>query len=135
MLDFAKAFLLECDALGRRIRVVLIQEHRIAFFSRALFDRSLSKSTYEKEMMVLVLAINHWRPYLIGRKFIIHTNQEESMTLATIANFHTSTLAWISKLMGYDFEITYKAGASNKVANAFSRCEEDMECQVISMPH
>lgn len=36
--------------------------------------------------------------------------------------------------MGYEFEIVYKAGASNKVADALSRRDEDKELQGISRP-
>lgn len=41
-------------------------------------------------------------------------------------------LRWISKLMGYDFEVQYKPGAANRVANALSRQEET--CTYMAYP-
>jgi len=65
MLDFSKQFSIECDASGKGIGVVLTQDRKqIAYFNKALKDLTLSKSMYEKESMALVLAIQHWRPYL-----------------------------------------------------------------------
>lgn len=68
MPGFSKQFLLECDTSRKGLRAVLMQnKHPIAFFSKALSDQSFSKSTYEKKMMALVLVIQQWRPYLVGR--------------------------------------------------------------------
>lgn len=47
----------------------------IAYFNKALYKQVASESTYEKELLVLVLAIQHWRPYLLGKPFSIQTNQ------------------------------------------------------------
>lgn len=61
---------------------VLSQNNRsIEYFSKALADSSLSTWVYEKELMALVLPIQHWRPYLQGKKFLGYTDQKSSKFL------------------------------------------------------
>nr|GEX58741.1 retrotransposon-related protein [Tanacetum cinerariifolium] len=68
--NFSQPFEIECDASGRGIGDVFMQSKKpIAYFIKALWDTNLNKSAYEKEIMALVLAIQHWRPYLLGQNF------------------------------------------------------------------
>lgn len=54
------------------MRAVLIQNQRpIAFLSQAHKDKNLPLSTYEKELLALVIAVTKWRPYLLGNAFVI----------------------------------------------------------------
>lgn len=65
--NFSKPFIIECDACGKGLGAVLMQEGRpIAFLSRALKGRTLDLSTYEKELLALVLAVQKLHPYLLG---------------------------------------------------------------------
>ena len=65
MPDFAKDFVVECDASSHGFGAVLIQDaHPIAFFSRPVAPRHRSLAAYERELIGLVHAIWHWRPYL-----------------------------------------------------------------------
>jgi hypothetical protein len=48
----------------------------IAFFSKALKGMALHMSTYEKELFALVSAIQKWRPYLLGKSFVVKTDQQ-----------------------------------------------------------
>ena len=67
-------FIIETDALGDGIRAVLQQNGQpIAFMSKALGVSKKTWSSYAKEMLAIVEAIRTWRPYLLGRKFIIRT--------------------------------------------------------------
>ncbi|MCH90591.1 RNA-directed DNA polymerase (Reverse transcriptase), partial [Trifolium medium] len=132
--DFSKEFIIECDASGGGIGAILMQSKRpIAYFSKALGIRNLAKSAYEKELMAVVLAIQHWRPYLIGRKFIVSTDQKSLKQLLQQRMVTADQQNWAAKLLGYDFEIVYKPGKLNRGADALSRINEGGElCQGIS---
>lgn len=56
--NFTILFIIECDASGSGLGPVLMQEQKpIAYFNTALKGINLLLSTYEKELMALVLAV------------------------------------------------------------------------------
>ena len=56
--DFNQNFIVECDASGIGLGVVLMQGGRpISYFSKSLKGRELSLSTYKKEFLALVTAV------------------------------------------------------------------------------
>lgn len=134
--DFSQPFEIECDASGRGIGAVLMQKRRpIAYFSKGLSKNNLSKSAYEKELMALVLAVQHWRPYLLGRQFVVYSDQKSLRHLLQQRITSTDQQSWIAKLLGYHFEVIYKPGPENKAVDSLSIMYEEIELQrMISSP-
>lgn len=64
VLDFTQQFCIETDASKDGIEAVLLQNgHPLAFISKPLGIRNQGLSTYEKEYMAILLAIEQWRMY------------------------------------------------------------------------
>ena len=120
--DFTKTFVVEVDASGGGIGAVLMQDsHPLAYMSKALSPKHQAMSTYEKEFMTVVLAAEKWRPYLLGRHFVIKTDHYSLKYLMEQKITTTFQSKWLSKLMGYDYEVSYKKGKENVVANGLFR--------------
>uniref|UniRef100_A0A2N9HT66 RNA-directed DNA polymerase n=1 Tax=Fagus sylvatica TaxID=28930 RepID=A0A2N9HT66_FAGSY len=122
--DFSRQFVVECDASGSGIGAVLRQDQPIAFHSQALHGKNLLMSTYEKEMLALVMAVLKWKHYLLSRKFVVRTDQKSLQYLWSQKIATKAQQKWLYKLMGFDFSIEYKRGSENKVADVLSRRTE-----------
>jgi hypothetical protein len=119
---FTKPFVIECDASGRGIGAVLMQNQRpIAFFSQVLKGRFLLMSTYEKKLLALVEVVKKWRPYVLGHPLTIKTDHQSLKFLLEQKIGTPMQQRWMSKLLGYDFVVEYKKGQDNKVVDALSR--------------
>lgn len=59
----------------------------------------------------------------MGQAFKIKTNQQSLKYLIEQRIGTPTQQKWISKLIGYDFVVEYKAGKENLVADALSRKE------------
>jgi hypothetical protein len=109
---FTKTFIVECDVSGNGIGVVLMKEGRpLAFESRPIKGKDLHKSIYEKEMMAILHALKKWCPYVIGRHFKVKTDHDSlKYFLEQRLSLEEQQKKWVTKILGYDFEIAYKRG-------------------------
>ncbi|PNY11636.1 transposon Ty3 gag-pol polyprotein [Trifolium pratense] len=85
--------------------------------------------------MAVVMAIQHWRPYLLGKRFVVSTDQKSLKQLLEQKIVTAEQQNWAAKLLGYNFEIRYKPGKENRGADALSRMGEGSTLQtLISYP-
>lgn len=78
-------------------------------------------SIYERELLAIVYAVQKWGAYLSHGHFIIKMDQKSIKFLLEQRLNTPFQQVWMSKLMGFDFEIQYKEGAENVAADALSR--------------
>jgi len=124
--DFMKPFLLTTNASGTAIGAILNQgqigkDHPINYASRVLNDAEKNYSTIEKELLAIVYAVQHFRPYLYGKKFLLITDHKPLTWLHKLKNLISRLTRWRIKLTEYDYEIIYKPREINANANALSR--------------
>lgn len=133
--DFTQPFTIETDASGGGMGAVLMQNKKpIAYLSKAFGVRSLGLSTYERELMALIMAVMKWRHYLTGKKFLVKTDHQSLRFLLEQQKLTTHIQhKGLTKLLGLDYSIQYQKGVDNKVADALSRRrheEEDEEAEL-----
>lgn len=74
MPNFDKEFTIEIDACDNGIGAVLQQNgHPLAYLSKSLSPKHQVLSTYEKEFLAVILALEKWKGYLMDRHFKIKT--------------------------------------------------------------
>lgn len=129
--DFSKEFLLTTDASNFAIGAILSQgdigsDLPIAYSSRTLNKAESNYSTTERELLAIVWATNHFRPYLYGRRFKIITDHRPLVWLFNVKDPGSKLVRWRLKLEEYDYEIIFKPGRANTNADCLSRlpCNE-----------
>ena len=77
--------------------------------------------------MAILHALKKWHHYLIGRHFKFKKDHDSLKYFLEQILSSKEQQKWVTKILGYDFEIVYKKGKQNVVADALSRKDEDVE--------
>ena len=85
--------------------------------------------------MAILHAVETWRPYLLGRRFQIHTDHHNLKYFLEQCLSSPQQNRWLAKMLGYDYEIIYKKWKDNSAADALScQFEEESTLLAISLP-
>ena len=122
----AGQFFLDTDSSGWAAGAVLSQvqegnERVIAYFSKALSKIEQEYCVTRKELLAVVLALEHFDPYLYGRQVILRTDNAEVSWMKNLRAPTGQTARWLERIQQYDLVIQHREGRSHNNADALSR--------------
>lgn len=129
------ALCLTCDASRTAIGAVLEQvndkgeKEPLGFFSKKLTDREKKWPVYDLELLAIYAAAEHFEPLIAGRDLTIVTDHRPLTYLFTTKKKDKiERRSRYAEYIGqFSTKIVHVAGATNLVADALSRPEEDVE--------
>ena len=132
----ASEFMLQTDASAVGLGAVLEQDgHVIAYASRSLTPSERQYSVIQRECLVVVYALKHFRHYLLGRRFQLLTDHVPLQWLSA-QKMEDMLCRWALAMQEYDFQIVYRKGSLNANADALSRLQSSHTCAAaVAMPH
>lgn len=128
-------FLLQTDASNYALGAILSNKDNrpVAFASRGLNKAEKNYPIIEKELLAIVWAVKHFRPYLYGRKFKIFTDHKPLVYLFGMKDPSSRLTKFRLTLEEYDFEVVYVKGTDNAAADALSRiCVSSQELKELN---
>jgi hypothetical protein len=124
--DWHLPFEIMCDANDYAVGAVLNQSkdkkhYTISYTSKTLTGPQLNYATTEKELLAVVFAIEKFRSYLVGAKFIVYIDHAALKYLLMKKDAKLRLIQWILLFQEFDMEIRDKKGVENSVADHLSR--------------
>ena len=123
--DFDRPFEIHCDASPYAIGGTLVQhddigEKVIMYVSRSLKKHERNYHHYEKEALALFWCVKVFRPYVLGTRFKVVSDNKALLALFKKDPDHRM-IRWVLSLQQYDIEYCYRAGKKHGDADALSR--------------
>ena len=136
--NFEKKFFLQVDASAYGVGTALSQEgeittpslkkrrkpalHPIAFYSETFTPTERNYNIYNRELLAMMKALCHWRPYLAWTKepFTILTDHTNLTYWKAPRKLDQRHVCWHTDLEEYDFKMVHIPGNTNGPADALS---------------
>ncbi len=135
--DYSRQFYLQTDASAYGLGAVLSQEHPsekkgptakpklhpVAYYSATFTPTERNYDIYERELLAIMKALNHWRSYLgwTVMPFIILTDHANLQYWKAPQNLTRRTARWHADLQEYDYILKYIPGKENVPSDFLSR--------------
>ena len=121
-------FILKTDASKYAIGAVLEQESQgqirpISFFSRGMKDAETNYKIFDKEMLAVIEALEHWRHLLLGTQHPIDiiTDHSALKYFGTKQKLSERQVRWMETLSEYNYTIRHQPGKEAVIPDALSR--------------
>ena len=101
---------------------VLSQEGNVVCFeSHKLKEHEQNYVVHDLELEAMVHALKMWCHYLLGKKFLLLTDNTCVKNLFTQPGLNARQTRWMAFLSEFNFEVKNIKGKENRVANALSQ--------------
>jgi hypothetical protein len=127
---------IETDASDGVVAGVMSQRsgdewHPVAFYSKTMNGAEQNYDIHDKEMLAVIRALQEWRAELEGlhrnERFKILTDHRALEYFMTTKKLSARQARWAEFLSRFYFEIRYRPGKANTLADALSRPESSPE--------
>jgi len=111
-LDPAKECILDTDASNHNVGPVLskVQDGRevvVAYYCKALSAPEKNYCTTRRELLAVVKAVKHFRPYLYGRMFRLRTDHASLIRPCRRAEPSSQVARWLEILADFSYQIEH----------------------------
>ena len=124
--DFSLPFEVHCDASPFALGATLVQrveggEKIIMYISRSLKGHEQKYMQFERELLAVVWATAVFRPYTIGCKFNVVTDNKAVSWLNTSTHTNPRLMRWMLSLNTHRITYVHRPGKQHVVPDALSR--------------
>ena len=132
--DTKEAFILDTDASKCAIGAVLSQvqdgkEVVIAYGSRRLTKSERNYCVTRQELLAIVWFTEHFKHYLIGKKFLLRTDHGSLRWLFRFKEPEGQMARWLERLARFDFDIEHRPGVKHGNSDGLSRVPCEGHCK------
>lgn len=142
--DFDNEFILQTDASAKAVGGVLLQVEDgvrmpIAYFSHRLTEPEEKLSTYELECLGAILSMEHFRPFLEYKEFLLETDNMALSWLLSHPRQQGRIGRWVLRIASFRYRAQHIRGTQNITADCLSRMFEEpvlpkdpTPCEIVS---
>jgi len=129
--DWNKPFIMETNASGYALGVVIAQPHEdgihpIAFHSHSLMPVERNYDAHDKEMLGVIYGLKMGRKFFLGAQepVRIQTDHKNLQYFCEPQKLTGRQAQWVTTMQDYNFVLDYVPGETNTIADALSHRED-----------
>ena len=108
-------------------------ERPIAYYNKTLAPAERNYCVTRKELLAVVMAMKHYRPYLYGREFLLKSDHASLAWLCRCKEPSCQDARWLETLSEVKYKLEHRAGKKQGNTDGLSRqaCVNCRQCQKI----